>query len=216
MNPISVDDIKRNAQHELQAIMDRWCVNHSNNVTGGQMRSTRGEDIETFVRNIVDSIGMASNKNLVALRGSNDKKQLKLTIEGRTFIHEHQVDVHIYLNQKFVAVIECKAYLDSCYYVRACDDFTKFQKFGYDHVKKYIFTLENSIDENTKVFTDHFTGHICNEIFCVRDGKRSSSKPIYDERFKKQINIPFLNHFIDALYALCEENEIESSVESSV
>ncbi len=33
-------------------------------------------------------------------------------------------------------------YLDSCYYVRACDDFKLFKKFGYN-IKTFIFTLED-------------------------------------------------------------------------
>ena len=93
-------------------------------------------------------------------------------------------------------MIECKAYLDSCYYVRACDDFKLFGKFGYN-IPGYIFTLENSIDEDTRIFTDYVTDNSCKGIFYMLDGKRSSSKPIYNQHFRKQINKDKLIAFID-------------------
>jgi hypothetical protein len=114
---------------------------------------------------------------------------------------EHQVDLHLYKNDVFLAVIECKAYLDSCYYERACHDFHLFRKFGYP-VKHYVFALEDSICEETKLFLDYQNDHICTEVFYLLDGKRSSSKPIYDRTFKKDINPKKLMSFLETLKAL--------------
>ena len=105
------------------------------------------------------------------------------------------------MNGIFVAVIECKAYLDSCYYVRACDDFKLFKKFDYN-VKKYIFTLENAICEDTKLFIDFTNENICDDIFYLLDGKRTSSKPVYDIKHKKQINKKELIKFIDLIFMI--------------
>ena len=63
-------------------------------------------------------------------------------------------------------------YLDSCYYVRACDDFKLFKKFGYN-IKTFIFTLEDSIKKETKLFTDYLTDNVCDDIFYMLDGKKN-------------------------------------------
>ena len=200
--PVSKENTIIKIKNDLDAIMDNWRISNSNNCTGGKMRSCRGEDIETFVKQCINDISKQLGINLVAKRGDDDKKELKVVTDDNKVIKKmHQVDVHVYLNNVFICVIECKAYLDSCYYVRACDDFMLFKKFNYP-VKHYIFTLEDSIDADTKIFTDHITDHICTDIFIMLDGKRSSTKPIYDEKFKKQINQQSLLKFVDFIYDL--------------
>lgn len=196
-------DINQRAKNELDQLMDKWCVMYDDNFSGGKMRSDRGDGIEKFVMDTINSVGKLLGKNLIAIKGDNDKKELK--IPGTEIKKEHQVDVHIYNDSQFIAVIECKAYLDSCYYTRACDDFKLFKKFGYD-VKKYIFTLEDSIKEDTKIFTDYETDNVCDRIFYMLDGKRSSTKPIYDSKFRKPININNLSGFIDFVCELAENN----------
>jgi len=192
---------KEEATTELQCVMDEWCNTYSNNFSGGKMRNDRGDGIETYVRNLINKLGRLLNVDLVAKRGNDDKKDLVIDLQDKQIKKKHQVDVHIYLNGTFIAVIECKAYLDSCYYVRACEDFKLFKKFGYN-VKSFVFTLENSIDEDTKIFTDHITDNICDNVFYILDGKRVSTKPIYDSKFRKPINTKNLYDFIDVLCTL--------------
>lgn len=198
-----IDTIIENSYIELNNIMNNWCYiyDDEDNYTGGKMRGDRGNDIEQFCKNIIQKFSDLYKVNVYALKGSNDKKELSCIYQNQTIKKTHQVDIHIYKNNDFIAVIECKAYLDSCYYVRACDDFKLFKKFGYD-VKNYIFTLENSIHEDTKVFTDVITDNICNDIFYMLDGKRTSTKPIYDKKFKKPINKEKLTYFIKSLHKL--------------
>lgn len=186
---------------ELHNMTDNWCNNCDDNFSGGKMRSDRGDDIENFTRNIINMFRDIYNVNVRAVKGSDDKKKLLLQHKDRTIVKDHQVDIHIYKDDNFIAVIECKAYLDSCYYVRACDDFKLFKKFGYD-IKSYIFALENSINENTKVFTDVITDYVCDDIFYMLDGKRKSDKPIYDKKHKKPLNKEKLTYFITVLHKL--------------
>jgi hypothetical protein len=188
---------------ELTNIMDRWCKNCDENFSGGKMRGIRGGDIENFVKFVINMFNSEYGMNVRAVKGNDDKKELK--IPGTEIKKDHQVDIHIYKNDIFIAVIECKAYLDSCYYIRACDDFKLFKKFGYD-IKKYIFTLENSIKEETKLFTDYETDNICDDIFYILDGKRSSKKSIYDKNHKKNINRKKLTYFVESLQKLLINN----------
>lgn len=195
-------DIIQTMEMDLSTIIDEWCKSSANGCIGGEMREKRGSDIETFVRASINKIGEKLNINLHARCGNDDKKDLIVNLpNGKKVIKKHQVDVHIYLDGCFVAVIECKAYLDSCYYVRACDDFKLFKKFDYN-VKNYIFTLENAIGEDTKLFTDFVNEYICDDIFYMLDGKRTSSKPVYDMKHKKPINKKELTKFIDFIFLL--------------
>lgn len=201
------NEIMEKLTADLNLIMEKWITNHSDeNFSGGKMRGDRGDDIEKFVRGSIQYIGTTLGVPLVAKRGGDDKKALVVNVShDKTIQKNHQVDVHVYLNEQFVSAIECKAYLDSCYYVRACDDFMLFKKFNYN-VKHYIFTLENSIDEDTKIFTDHITNNICDGVFYMLDGKRSSVKPIYDQKHRKKINMEKLENFVDFVVGMAYGN----------
>lgn len=189
-------------RNELNECIKTWCANHSNeSYTGGKMRGDRGGGIEELVMKTIDKIASEIHIKLSCKKGSSDKKLLTLTTpDGSILTNEHQVDVHVYLNDKFIAVIECKAYLDSCYYDRACSDFNKFKKFGYN-VKTLIFALEDSINKDKKLFTDRLTDNACDSVFYILDGKRSSSKPIYDKRYLKT---PSDNKIIEFINYICD------------
>jgi len=198
-NTMKINDIIEYSYTELNNIMDNWCKNYDDNFSGGKMRGDRGEHIEKYVKDVIQKFKSIYGVNVWAVTGTDDKKELK--IPGTEIKKYHQVDIHIYKDNDFIAVIECKAYLDSCYYIRACDDFKLFKKFGYN-VKKYIFTLEDSMKEETKIFTDYETDNVCDNIFYILDGKRTSTKPIYDKKYKKNINIDKLTYFITSLHSL--------------
>lgn len=189
-----MDVVVEYAVDELTNLMNDWCNNNETGCTGGKMREARGSGIEEYVIRVLTKLAVELQIPLVAKKGKYDKKQLRVPTSD--IVKEHQVDVHVYLNNKFIMVIECKAYLDSCYYVRACDDFNLFKKFNYD-VKHVIFTLENSIDPSTKKFTDFVHDNVCDNVFYMLDGKRSSNKPIYEREHKKDVNKKNVRNFIE-------------------
>jgi hypothetical protein len=75
-------------------------------------------------------------------------------------------------------------------------------KIAHPDIKCYIFALENSISESSKVFTDVETDDVCDGVFYMCDGKRSSSKPIYKKEFYKTINETSFNAFVDTMKSL--------------
>jgi hypothetical protein len=162
---------------------------------GGAIRSGRGELVEGMIDIICQDIGLLSKK------GTTDMQTITINRAGKVFSLEHQVDRHIYKGDTLIAIVECKAYLDSCYYVRACSDF-KRMKIAHPDIKCYIFALENSISESSKVFTDVETDDVCDGVFYMCDGKRSSSKPIYKKEFYKTINETSFNAFVDTMKSL--------------
>lgn len=191
--------VRKHLETQLNEVMGKWITNYSAGCTGGKMRGDRGNDLEVFIRDSISFIADMEKAPLCAVKGSLDKKELKITHGDKNITKHHQVDVHVYKDGKFTAVIECKAYLDACYYVRACDDFKLFKKFGYN-IKNYVFTLEDSLDEDTRVFTDYINDNVCDDIFVMLDGKRSSSKPIYDKKYAKTIITKNLDKYIDMVY----------------
>jgi hypothetical protein len=111
-NVEKIDKITCKLNCELNDMLSKWCVDYDYNPCGGIMRATRGSDIETFVRNSINYVGLVLEVNLVAKQGCKDKKELLLQLETKKIVKQHQVDVHIYLDDVFISVIECKAYLD--------------------------------------------------------------------------------------------------------
>lgn len=183
----------------INKITDNWIFINNNGVTGGEMRRKRGIDIECLVIDIINCISKEYNSDIKAVNGNQDKKKLTINKNGIEINKFHNLDVHVYKNEKLIACIECKTYLDSCYYTRTLNDFMLFRKFNYD-IKNYIFSLENSISTNTKEFMDVIYDNVCDNIFFIYDKKRQSSKPLYCE--SKEININFVSKFVDEIVKL--------------
>ena len=74
MNPL-LDTIISGSYEELNSVMEKWCKEHDGNCSGGKMRYIRGDDIETFCRNVVQRFKDVYGVNVYALKGANDKKQ---------------------------------------------------------------------------------------------------------------------------------------------
>jgi site-specific DNA-methyltransferase (adenine-specific) len=194
-----MEEFIEKCSEDLEMTIKKW--KQLVNISEGKMRSIRGNDIEKFVLDVINNIGLVCDINLHAKNGNKDKKIL----EFDTISKKHQVDIHIYKNDIFDSVIECKSYLDSCYYNRACSDFKIFDKFGYN-LKYYIFSLEDCINHQTRLFTDIIYDNICDDIFFCIDGKRNSGKPL----FKKDAicNREVLSRFVKLFWE--EKNIIKS------
>lgn len=147
---------------------------------GGTIRGARGTLVETMIDIIAKHLGLESRV------GDKDLKEITVQHNGKTYVAQHQVDRHLYYKGKFVAIVECKAYLDSCYYVRACHDFKRMKR-SYPDIKAYVFSLEDSISHEAKIFTDADFDNVCDGVFFMCDGKRSSAKPIYKAEHAKII-----------------------------
>ena len=62
---VKEDIFKINSLLKLSTIMDKWCKSYAENCSGGEMRGNRGDDIEMYVRNIINDVGNELNVNLV-------------------------------------------------------------------------------------------------------------------------------------------------------
>ncbi len=167
---------------------------------GGVIRAARGELVEKIVDIVCNSI-REKGHNIVARVGDSDLQTITISSADASYSKKHQVDRHIWVNDSLEAVVECKSYLDSCYYERACNDF-KIMKIKHPNVKCYILSLEDSIGDESRIFTDAIFGNICNGIYHLCNGKRSSAKPIYRREYYKPIQQPSLVRFIRSICSL--------------
>ena len=144
---------------------------------GGEIRKKRGDLCENMIDIICSELTRLDLVELDCRIGSKDKQCITINGSDRNVSIEHQVERHIYHLGKLVAVVECKSYLDSCYYTRACSDLRRMSLL-HPTVKRYVFALENSICDSTKEFVDAEYDHICHRVFYMLDGKRNSHRPI--------------------------------------
>lgn len=144
---------------------------------GGELRAARGDLVEALVKDVCELVAGVEWR-----KGTTDLQ----TIRVDTFEKKHQVDAHVYKDGKLVLVVEAKAYLDSCYYERACHDFT-VMRLSHPDVRCIVVALEDSLKEETKKFTDCVFRNVCDKVFFLCDGKRSSSRPLYRPEFRKDL-----------------------------
>lgn len=162
---------------------------------GGEIRSARGNSTEQMVDIVCEYIRKVIGLNIESRVGKNDEQ----TINVRGYTKKHQVDRHIYFNGRLVLVVEVKAYLDACYYTRACSDF-KVMRLGHPAVKTVLLSLENGVADDAIIFTDAVYDNVCDKICYLCNGKRSSAKPMYLTEFRKPIEKEGLKSFIEMVY----------------
>lgn len=174
---------------------------------GGKLREARGTLVEGIIDVICSKLGIESRV------GDNDLQVIRVEADGVVHTMEHQVDRHLYHGGKLIAVVECKAYLDACMYVRACSDFKRMKKL-HPTIKSFLFALEDSQAAKAKAFTDVDFDNVCDGIFHMCDGKRSSSKPLYTRQYAKEIVRAKFEAFVTALKALLstEEDELTATL----
>jgi hypothetical protein len=165
--------------------------------TGGQIRSKRGDMVEMIAEQAWNSIcDMLNVQHLVACK-KGTKDYLRI-VSPNGFVKMHQTDRHHYFNDKIVLVTECKSYLDSCYYERACMDFKIFKQHDED-IKCIILSLEESMNIDTQNFYNDIFNNCVDRVFYLCKGKRSSSKPIYKKEFKKNLDNILVSNYVKHL-----------------
>ncbi len=176
-----------------QEIIDFYenCCNEQDELSkkdnsGGQLRSKRGHMVEMIAEITMNALSKRINcKSVVECKkGSKDCIEIK---SPNGFSKMHQTDRHCYLNNILTLVIECKSYLDSCYYERACMDAKIFKQHD-NNISCIVLSLEDSLRYETKNFYDDIFDNCIDSVFYLCEGKRSSSKPIYKKEFKKMLN----------------------------
>lgn len=168
---------------------------------GGKIRYSMGafgEDLTKIAWTEVAKLYADVVKPAEPKKGEKDKKRCT-NDKGNTY--DAHVDKHCYIGNKFVLAVECKSYLDACYYARASSDFRLLKKYYDQNLTCIVISIEEAAKESSKKFIED-EGWV-NGCFILTDGKRSSAKPIWDPRFRKELNqekTADLVVFLDGLY----------------
>lgn len=159
---------------------------------GGALRRERGVSTEEVVDIVCHQLRQAEIP-IEARKGDGDLQLI--TVNGVK--KEQQVDRHLYVNDQLVCIIECKTYLDSCMYDRACTDF-RTMRLRYPGVKTIVLALENNVSDAAVTFTNARDGG-CDHIVYLCKGKRRSDRPMYRSQFRKVIERDALQTLVDLL-----------------
>lgn len=168
---------------------------------GGKIRQAMGDMGENLAK--VAWIEVAKlyadiSKPIEPIKGEKDKKKC-VNKHGHTY--DAHVDKHCYIGDKFVLAIESKSYLDSCYYMRASEDFRLLKVYDDPKLICAVISIEDATKDSSRQFIED-EGWI-DATFILADGKRTSVKPIWNKRFLKKLNhekVAKLVEYLDGIF----------------
>lgn len=165
-------------------------INEEN--AGGKVRGTTGKLYEQ----IATMICMLVNSNLV-IKHNDYKREYSPCGE---YFNDSQVDLHVYLRDELVLIIECKTYLDKSMLIRAVDEFKNIRKHNAITSDKVlpsaIFTGQFDVNKNTFGFfnsTNSFDTFVVNST-----RKRNSKLPLH--KTLDPLDVNRLQQFADYVY----------------
>jgi hypothetical protein len=187
----------------------------TNRAYGGIIRAGKGELVESMVRTLVET-AWVYNLNQSKNRLKMDKKKIKVSMKSdyidkisdrdvQDYLinhHEEQfynfgTDVHVFIDNKLVLPIECKAYTENAMLKRIVFDANL--AFEYMKIELYLlFQLESQLggdfnEIKPKTFGSPSTNTILSyshgkiDIITLLEGERKVDKPIHKSEFYKTI-----------------------------
>lgn len=164
---------------------------------GGAARSESGLVYENLIQRTCAALDYDARKN--------DYKKTE-EVNGHC-LKNLQVDYHIYKNGLMTKAVESKTYLDACYLKRAVMDFIELEQSPEvpDDVEYAIFAGQNACGADAFAYYPAFfkkmTGKEVKIFFVNPTRKRSSSRPIYNEKYREDFKLDSVeyNEFIEWL-----------------
>ena len=164
---------------------------------GGMARNGSGLVYENLIKRTCSALELDAKKN--------DYKRTE-EVNGRC-LKNLQVDWHVYKNNKMVKAIESKTYLDACYLKRAVMDFIELEQSPEvpDDVEYAVFAGQNACGKDAFAYYPAFfkkiTGKDVKIFFVNPNRKRSSKRPIYNEKYRDDFDLDMgvYNGFIQFL-----------------
>lgn len=152
---------------------------------GGASRAASGSVYEKLIENTCKELGLNVRKN--------DYKKTE-EVNGY-FLKNLQVDYHVYFGEIMKKAIESKTYLDACYLKRTVMDFIELDQSPEvpNNIDYAIFAGQNACGNDVLFYYPEFFKKITGkeiEIFFINPSrKRSSSRPIYNEKFRDDFKL---------------------------
>lgn len=187
----------------------------TNRAYGGIVRAGKGELVESMVRTLVET-AWVYNLNQSKTRLKMDKKKIKISMKSdyvdkifdldvKDYLINHYedqfykfgTDIHVFIDDKLVLPIECKAYTENAMLKRIVFDANL--AFEYMKIELYLlFQLESQLggdyneikpktygSPSTNTILSYSRGKI--DIITLLEGERKVDKPIHKSEFYKPI-----------------------------
>lgn len=130
--------------------------------------------------------------------------------------YRQKSDLHVYIDDKFVMAVECKAYTENAMMKRILVDFTLLKKV-YPNLKFLLVQLESQLGGDyssklcknplgslsTHTLLSHFDVDL--NIITLLEGERDITKPIHKKEFFKPLTKESLESAIDVIKNLLNE-----------
>lgn len=173
---------------------------NENSNAGGKIRGKNGDLVENMVKIILGDLCQLNNTPNFRITG---KKEDSIKVFSKNGHIDVSTDVHFYMGKTPIIFVECKTYLDKCYFDRANSDFNHFKNI--DTSKNcVVVSLENGIASNAEnYFMDQGN---TDKVFYLVDGKRTSKKPIWKNEFYKPMNIEVLSNLINYMNNIIKQH----------
>lgn len=203
----------------------------SDRAYGGIIRSGKGELVENIAKRIIEIAWFELNGKNERL--SLDKRSIKIPLNQKylkrikckeivnyiksnisDYYYTLKTDVHVYIDDKFVLGVECKAYTENAMLKRILVDFTLFKNL-YKNLKCILLQLESQLtgdysNPSKKIIYGSPSSHtlmsyfdIDLNIITLLDGERKVDEPIHKPDFYKELKkenvINAVNIFKDLL-----------------
>lgn len=180
---------------------------------GGVLRAEKGNFVEKICKKLIElswlalggsqeqisfekqAIHIPLNKNYL---NKIESKQVRNWIQEniKDFSYNLKVDVHTYINEKFVLAVECKAYTENAMLKRILVDFFLLQK-AFPELNCVLFQLESQLvgdysqinresiygSPSTHTILSYFD--VNQHIVSILEGERKVDKPIHKKEFFK-------------------------------
>src|SRR3989338_757468 len=171
---------------------------------GGTLRSLKG----TLVEMMAEEMVLLAWKNIGGKPSCIKINKTKCPIsDGKGNVYKLSQDKQVYIGEKFVLSIECKAYAEVAMYKRILVDAFLLQKH-FPKLKFCLFQLESMLGGDYSTDVEHPKGspsvkvlehHFPNlniEIITLLDRERNIKGEIHKKQFYKPLRIEMLEHAI--------------------
>ncbi|MCY3544993.1 MAG: restriction endonuclease [Chloroflexi bacterium] len=200
---------------------------------GGIIRAAKGKLVESMATHIIrlawqesggrpDRLSLQDRRrykvpiqrDYIKLLPSELRKHIKSNKDEYFF--DAQVDVHVYLDKRFVMGVECKAYAENAMLKRILVDFRLLKSLHPDLIC-CLLQLENMLgggysqplaspqygSPRSHVLMSHFP-EVSLEVITLLEGHRQVKEPIHNPEYFKELRPEILDHAIGRFASLLE------------
>jgi len=211
---VTIDELVKSYNILVRGINDE--ADHiEDRAYGGVIRAGKGKLVESIAKQLIEISWREIKGNKSRLSFSSNKVHIPIkkdyidslgNEEIANYINENidkyyyglKVDVHVYLDKKFVMGIECKAYAENAMLKRILVDFTLL-KNTFPTLNCFLFQLESQLGgDYSNIFKDLKYGspsshtlmsyfNVDLNIITLLEGERKVDEPIHDNEYFKEL-----------------------------